>query len=126
MTKCRIWIGWAAIAHAAITFLPLPLPILPPSQWMGLAYSIPVIGMALLTLLPMLLFAAGIGLVKQWDGGRKLFAIWAAIIGAGALSSLSYDLTSALIDLAIVTICLVILFWSDWRKIRWQQRVGRR
>lgn len=96
--------------------------MLPPSQWVGLAFLLPGIGMAALTLLPMLLFAAGIGLVKEWDGGKKLFAIWAAIAGAGALFGLSNDMQGAIIDLVILGLCLIVIFWNDWRRIRWKMR----
>ncbi len=118
MEKYRTWIGWGAIGHAALSFLPIPLPMLPPSQWIGMAFLVPGIGMAVLTLLPMLLFAAGIGLIKGWGGGKKLFAIWAAIAGAGALAGLQYDPQSSMIDLALLGACLGIVFWGDWPKRR--------
>ena len=116
MEKLRIWIGWGAIGHAALSFLPTPLPPLPPASWTLLALQIPVIGMLLMMAVPMLLFAAGIGLVKGMNGGRILFAIWAGIAGAGTLVALSYGLSTAMIDLVIIGSALAVVWWGFWKK----------
>ena len=79
MKKYRNIVGWGAIVVSALAFLPLPLPALPPMLSAGMLRAVPAIGTILMLLSPMLLFAAGIGLVRGWDGGRKLFVIWAAI-----------------------------------------------
>ena len=81
MEKYRHIIGWGAIVVAALNFIPLPLPALPPMLTAEMVLLLPGLGPVLLMLAPMLLFAAGIGLVKGWDGGRKLFVIWAGVGG---------------------------------------------
>ncbi|WP_211051286.1 hypothetical protein [Parasphingorhabdus halotolerans] len=116
MPKYRIWIGWGAIAHASLSFLPLPIPIPPPSQWLNLAGLAPQLSMVVLNLLPMLLFASGIGLIKGLDGGRKLFAVWAIIAGAGAFVSLQTNPVWAVVDLAVLGACLAVVFWREWRR----------
>ena len=95
MKQYRETIGWGAIVVAALNFIPVPLPTLP----------------------PMLLFAAGIGLVKGWDGGRKLFVIWAAISGLAALAGLQYDPVGPAVDLAVIGACLAVVLWGDWRRL---------
>ena len=102
---------------AALNFLPLPLPVLPPMLSSPMFLLLPALGPILLMIAPMLLFAAGIGLVKGWDGGRKLFVVWAAISGAAALAGLQYDPVAPVVDLAVMAACLLVVLWGDWRRL---------
>ncbi|MGB5484809.1 hypothetical protein [Parasphingorhabdus sp.] len=117
MEKYRTYIGWGAIVVAALNFLPLPLPTLPPMLSTSMFLLLPAIGPILMMISPMLLFAAGIGLVKGWDGGRKLFVIWAAIGGLAALAGLQYNPVEPAVDLAAIGACLVVVLWGDWRRL---------
>lgn len=117
MEKYRQIIGWGAIVVAALNFLPIPLPALPPMLTAPMALLLPGLGPVLMMLMPMLLFAAGIGLVKSWDGGRKLFVIWAVIGGVVALAGLQYDLVKAAVDLAVIGVSLAVVLWGDWRRL---------
>lgn len=117
MKQYRIIIGWGAIIVAALNFLPLPLPTLPPMLSSSMFLLLPGVGGVLMMLSPMLLFAAGIGLVKGWDGGRKLFLIWAVIGGLAALGGLQYDAVASVVDLMTIAVCLVVVLWSDWRRL---------
>lgn len=116
MEKYHGWIAWAAIAHASLTFLQIRLPL--PSHWDELAHFLPAIKGILLTIMPMLLFAAGIGIIKQWEGGRPLFALWAAIAGVGALIGLQYDPIFSTLDLAILGGSVALLYWRPRRRQR--------
>jgi hypothetical protein len=117
MKQYRETIGWGAIVVAALNFLPLPLPALPPMLSASMFLLLPAIGPILMMISPMLLFAAGIGLVKGWDGGRKLFVIWAAISGLAALAGLQYDPVAPAVDLAVIGASLVVVVWGDWRRL---------
>jgi len=117
MDKYRITIGWGAIIVAALAFLPLPLPALPPMLSASMVLLLPGLGPVLMMLSPMLLFAAGIGLVNGWDGGRKLFVIWSVIGGLAAVAGLPYDPVRSMVDLAVIGGCLVVLLWGDWRRL---------
>ncbi len=117
MEKYRIYIGWGAIIVAALNFIPIPLPALPPMLSSSMFLLLPGVGPVLLMLVPMLLFAAGIGLVKGWDGGRKLFVIWGAIAGLAALAGLQYSAAEPVVDLAVIGACLVVVLWGDWRQL---------
>lgn len=114
MEQYRIMVGWGAIAVAALAFLPLPLPLLPPMLSARMLMLVPAIGPMLMLLSPMLLFAAGIGLV---NGCRKLFLVWAVIGGLAAVAGLPYDPVRAMVDLAVIAGCLVVLLWGDWRRL---------
>ncbi|WP_417622610.1 hypothetical protein [Parasphingorhabdus sp.] len=120
MKKYRETIGWGAIAVAALNFLPLPLPALPPMLSASALLLLPAIGPVLIMLSPMLLFAAGIGLVKGWDGGRKLFVVWAVIGGLAALGGLQYTPADSVVDLAVIVACLVVILWQDSRRLLWR------
>jgi hypothetical protein len=117
MEQYRHIIGWGAIVVAALNFLPLPLPALPPMLTASMVLLLPGLGPVLMMLSPMLLFAAGIGLVKGWDGGRKLFVVWAVIGGLGALAALEYELVRAVVDLAVIGGSLAVVLWGDWRRL---------
>ncbi|AMO72326.1 hypothetical protein [Sphingorhabdus sp. M41] len=117
MEKYRHIIGWGAIVVAALNFLPLPLPALPPMLTGSMLLLLPGLGPILMMLSPMLLFAAGIGLVKGWDGGRKLFVVWSVIGGLSALAGLEYDLVRAVVDLAVIGASLTVVLWGDWRRL---------
>ncbi len=117
MEQVRITIGWGAIVVAALDFLALPLPALPPMLSASMVLLLPGLGPVLMMLSPMLLFAAGIGLVKGWDGGRKLFVIWSVIGGLAALGGLPYDALASVVDLVTIGACLVVVLWGDWRKL---------
>ena len=65
MERFREYVGWGAIILSALYFIPVPLPVLPPMLTASVPVAGPrVFGQILLMLYPMLLFAAGIGLVK--------------------------------------------------------------
>jgi len=115
MEKYREYIGWGAIVLAALAFLPIPLPALPPMLSSSTLMLIPGVGAVLLTLYPMLLFAAGIGLVKGWHGGRQLFAAWSAIAIPAALAGFQYNYVFSIVDLVVIAGCILVLFWGDWR-----------
>ncbi len=117
MDQYRIYIGWAAIVVAALEFLSLPLPALPPMLSSAAYILLPGLGPVLIMLSPMLLFAAGIGLVKEWDGGRKLFLAWSVLGGLAALAAFSYDPVPASVDLVVIAACLVVILWGDWRRL---------
>lgn len=117
MKQYRHIVGWGAIIGAALNFLPLPLPALPPMLTADMVLLLPGIGPVLMMLSPMLLFAAGIGLVKGWDGGRKLYAAWTVIGGLSALAALEYDLVAASVDLAVIAGSLAVVLWGDWRRL---------
>ena len=117
MNQYRIYVGWGAIAVAALNFLPLPLPALPPMLSSAMFLLLPGLGPVLTLLSPMLLFAAGIGLVRGWDGGRKLFVVWAVIGGLAAIAGLSYIPLAATVDLAVIAACLAVVLWGDWRRL---------
>ena len=117
MEKYRQYIGWGAIVVAALKFLPIPLPVLPPMLSSSMLLLLPGVGPVLMMLAPMLLFAAGIGLVRGWDGGRKLFLVWAVIGGLAALGGWQYNLVASVVDLVVIAGCLVVLLWGDWRTL---------
>lgn len=117
MKKYREYIGWGAIVVAALSFIPVPLPALPPMLSAPMLMLLPGVGPVLMLLVPMLLFAAGIGLVKGWDGGRKLFVVWAVIGGLAAIAGLSYIPMAATVDLAVIAASLVVVLWGDWRRL---------
>jgi hypothetical protein len=117
MEKYRQYIGWGAIVVAALKFLPIPLPVLPPMLSSSMLLLLPGVGPVLMMLAPMLLFAAGIGLVRGWDGGRKLFLVWAVIGGLAALGGWQYSPVASVVDLAVIATCLVVLLWGDWRRL---------
>lgn len=117
MEKYRAFIGWGAIIVSALKFIPLPLPALPPMLSSPMFMLLPGIGPVLMLLAPMLLFAAGIGLVKGWDGGRKLFLVWAVIGGLAALAGLQYSAVESAVDLTVIGVCLVVVLWGDWRQL---------
>ena len=117
MKQYRHYVGWGAIIVAALNFLPLPLPPLPPMLSSAMLMLLPGIGPVLMMLAPMLLFAAGIGLVRGWDGGRKLFLAWSIIGGLSALAGLQYFPMTAAIDLTIIGLCLLVVLWGDWRRL---------
>ena len=117
MKQYRHYVGWGAIIVAALNFLPLPLPPLPPMRSSAMLMLLPGIGPVLMMLAPMLLFAAGIGLVRGWDGGRKLFLAWSIIGGLSALAGLQYFPMTAAIDLTIIGLCLLVVLWGDWRRL---------
>ncbi|MBQ0772762.1 MAG: hypothetical protein KBT59_13010 [Sphingomonadales bacterium] len=117
MKQYRHYVGWGAIIVAALNFLPLPLPPLPPMRSSAMLMMLPGIGPVLMMLAPMLLFAAGIGLVRGWDGGRKLFLAWSVIGGLSALAGLQYFPMTATIDLTIIGLCLLVVLWGDWRRL---------
>ena len=117
MKQYRPYVGWGAIIVAALNFLPLPLPPLPPMLSSAMLMLLPGIGPVLMMLAPMLLFAAGIGLVRGWDGGRKLFLAWSIIGGLSALAGLQYFPMTAAIDLTIIGLCLLVVLWGDWRRL---------
>ena len=116
MEKYRNYIGWGAIALAALRFLPLPLPLLPPMLSSGQFMQMPLLGGVLLMLFPMLLFAAGICLVKGMDAGKNLFAIWAGFGGLAAMMNLQYNPVEAAVDLTMLGTCLVVLYWGAWKR----------
>jgi hypothetical protein len=117
MEQVRIYIGWGAIVVSALNFLPLPLPALPPMLSAAAMMLAPGIGTVLMMLSPMLLFAAGIGLVRGWDGGRKLFLVWSVVGGLAALGGLQYDAVASAVDLAVIGLCLAVVLWGDWRRL---------
>ncbi|MFK7842670.1 MAG: hypothetical protein AB8B54_10430 [Sphingorhabdus sp.] len=117
MEKYRDTIGWGAIIIAALSFLPIPLPALPPMLSSSMFMLLPGLGSVMMMIVPMLLFAAGIGLVKGWDGGRKLFVIWAALSGLAALGGFQYSPNDSIVDLVIIAACLVVVLWGDWRQL---------
>jgi len=117
MKQYRHIVGWGAIIVAALNFLPLPLPALPPMLTASMLLQLPGLGPVLMMLSPMLLFAAGIGLVKGWDGGRKLFVAWAVIGGLSALAAFGYDPVAATVDLAVIAGSLAVVLWGDWRRL---------
>ena len=118
MQKYREYVGWGAIIVSALSFLNLPfLPALPPMLSAGMLMAVPALGAVLMMLVPMLLFAAGIGLIKGWDGGRQLFVIWALIGALAAFSGLSYIPVAAALDLVLIGVSLVIVLWGDWRRL---------
>ena len=118
MDKYRHIVGWGAIIVAALYFIPLSLPALPPMlSSSAILMLLPGIGPVLMMLAPMLLFAAGIGLVRGWDGGRKLFLAWSIIGGLSALAGLQYFPMTAAIDLTIIGLCLLVVLWGDWRRL---------
>tara|TARA_R110001606_G_scaffold223389_1_gene371357 strand:- start:4082 stop:4447 length:366 start_codon:yes stop_codon:yes gene_type:complete len=117
MEKYRHIIGWGAIVVAALNFIPLPLPALPPMLTAEMVLLLPGLGPVLLMLAPMLLFAAGIGLVKGWDGGRKLFVAWAVIGGLSAVAGLDYAPVEAMVDLVVIGVSLAVVLWGDWRRL---------
>jgi len=117
MKQYRIIVGWGAIVVAALAFLPLPLPLLPPMLSAQMLLLVPTLGPVLMLLSPMLLFAAGIGLVKGWDGGRKLFLVWAVIGGLAAVGGWSYQPVRAMVDLTVMAGGLVVVLWGDWRRL---------
>jgi hypothetical protein len=117
MKKYREYIGWGAIVVAALSFIPVPLPALPPMLSAPMLMLLPGVGPVLMLLVPMLLFAAGIGLVRGWDGGRKLFVVWAVIGGLAAIAGLTYIPMAAAVDLAVIAVSLVVVLWGDWRRL---------
>ncbi|VWX58921.1 hypothetical protein [Sphingorhabdus sp. 109] len=117
MEQYRHIVGWGAIAVAAITFLPLPLPALPPMLTASMVMLVPGLGPVLMMLMPMLLFAAGIGLLKGWDGGRKLFVVWAVIAGLAAVAGLDYLPVAAMVDLTVIGASLAVVLWGDWQRL---------
>lgn len=117
MEKYRHLIGWGAIAVAALHFIPLPLPPLPPMLSSAMFLALPAIGPVLMMLSPMLLFAAGIGLVKGWDGGRQLFVIWSVVGGLAALGGYQFDPMRSTIDLVVIAVALAVVLWGDWRRL---------
>ena len=117
MKQYRPYVGWGAIIVAALNFLPIPLPALPPMLTAPMMMLLPGIGPVLMMLSPMLLFAAGIGLARGWDGGRKLFLAWSLIGGLSALAGLQYIPMTAAIDLTIIGVCLLVGLWGDWRRL---------
>ncbi|MEO9601445.1 hypothetical protein [Parasphingorhabdus sp.] len=118
MKQYRDTIGWGAIIVAALHFLPIPiLPALPPMLSSSMFLLLPGLGPVLMMIAPMLLFAAGIGLVKGWDGGRKLFVIWAALSGLAAIGGFQYSPSDSIVDLAVIAACLVVVLWGDWRQL---------
>ncbi|NCN84571.1 MAG: hypothetical protein GW808_09210 [Sphingomonadales bacterium] len=118
MEKYREYIGWGAIIVAALSFLRLPfLSALPPMLSAPMLMMLPGVGPVLIMLVPMLLFAAGIGLVKGWDGGRKLFVVWAVIGGLAAVAGLQYIPAAAAVDLAVIGVSLLVVLWGDWRRL---------
>ncbi|MEJ6594093.1 hypothetical protein [Parasphingorhabdus sp.] len=117
MEKYRQTIGWGAIFVAALKFLPIPLPVLPPMLSSSMLLLLPGVGPVLMMLAPMLLFAAGIGLVRGWDGGRKLFLVWAVIGGLAAFGGWQYNPAASAVDLAVIAACLVVVLWGDWRRL---------
>jgi hypothetical protein len=122
MNKYREYVGWGAIILAALNFLPIPLPSLPPMLTAGALMMVPGLGKILLMLYPMLLFAAGIGIVKGWDGGKKLFGVWSMFAIPAAIASFQFNYVFAAVDLAVIVGCLVIIFWNDLRKRQWSRR----
>ena len=121
MDRYREYVGWGAIILSALYFIPVPLPILPPMLTAGSLMLVPALGQILLMLYPMLLFAAGIGLVKGWDGGKKLFAVWCLLAVPAAIASFKFDHISAAIDLLVIAGCLAVIFWDDRRKLNWRR-----
>ncbi|MEQ8741692.1 hypothetical protein [Parasphingorhabdus sp.] len=117
MKQYRHYVGWGAIIVAALNFLPIPLPALPPMLTAPMMMLLPGIGPVLMMLSPMLLFAAGIGLARGWDGGRKLFLAWSIIGGLSALAGLQYIPMTAAIDLTVIGACLLVVLWGDWRRL---------
>ncbi len=117
MEQYRHIVGWGAIAVAALNFLPLPLPALPPMLTAPMMMLLPGLGPVLMMLSPMLLFAAGIGLVKGWDGGRKLFVAWAVVSGLSAVAGLDYAPVEAMVDLVVIGVSLAVVLWGDWRRL---------
>jgi len=117
MEKYRQTIGWGAIVVSALKFLPIPLPVLPPMLSSSMLLLLPGVGPVLMVLAPMLLFAAGIGLVRGWDGGRKLFLVWAVIGGLAAFGGWQYNPVASVVDLVVIAGCLVVLLWGDWRRL---------
>tara|TARA_R110000824_G_scaffold150891_1_gene321698 strand:+ start:797 stop:1171 length:375 start_codon:yes stop_codon:yes gene_type:complete len=117
MKQYREYVGWGAIVVAALNFLPIPLPALPPMLSSSMFLLLPGLGPILMMLAPMLLFAAGIGLAKGWDGGRKLFVIWAAISGLAALAGLQYSPVEPAVDLVVIGASLAVVLWGDWRSL---------
>ncbi len=118
MEKYREYIGWGAIIVSALSFVRLPfLPALPPMLSSPMLLLLPGVGPVLMMLVPMLLFAAGIGLVKGWDGGRKLFVVWAVIGGLAAIAGLPYIPVAAAVDMAVIGVSLVVVLWGDWRRL---------
>lgn len=116
MEKYRTAVGWGAVGMAALTFLPIPLPDLPPMLNAPMLLTLPLLGKILLIIHPMLLFAAGIGLIKGWDGGKKLFALWSALAIAAALVGWQYNYIFAGADLLVIFVALGIVYWGAWRK----------
>ena len=108
---------------AALNFLPVPLPSLPPMLTAGALMLVPGLGKILLMLYPMLLFAAGIGLVKGWDGGKKLFGVWSIFAVPTAIASFKFSQIFAAVDLAVIAGCLIVIFWNDGRKMWWRRRL---
>lgn len=121
MNKYREYVGWGAIIMAALSFLPIPLPALPPMLTSTALMQVPGLGKILLMLYPMVLFAAGIGIVKGWDGGKKLFAVWSMFAIPAAISSFKFNYVFAAVDLTVIAGCLVVIFWNDWRKFKWRR-----
>lgn len=115
MDKYRQYVGWGAIIVSALYFIPVPLPLLPPMLTASGLLLVPALGQVLLMLYPMLLFAAGIGLVKGWDGGKKLFAIWCIFAVPAAIASFQFNHVFAALDLAVIAASLLVIFWKDIR-----------
>lgn len=69
-------------------------------------------------LYPMLLFAAGIGLVKGWEGGKKLFGVWSMFAIPAAVAGFKYNYVFATVDLFIITGCLIVVFWQNLHGFR--------
>lgn len=122
MNKYREYVGWGAIILAALNFLPIPLPSLPPMLTAGALMMVPGLGKILLMLYPMLLFAAGIGIVKGWNRGKKLFGVWSMFAIPAAIASFKYNYVLAAVDLAVIVGCLIVIFWNDWRQFNWRRR----
>ena len=122
MEKYRQTVGWGAIIVSALHFIPIPLPSLPPMLSSPMFLLLPGIGPVLMMLAPMLLFAAGIGLVRGWEGGKKLFLVWAAIGGLAALGGFAYSPVESAVDLVVIGGCLVVIFWQDGRRWLWRVR----
>jgi len=117
MKKYRNIVGWGAIVVSALAFLPLPLPALPPMLSAGMLRAVPAIGTILMLLSPMLLFAAGIGLVRGWDGGRKLFLAWAVIGALAAFGGWAYQPVRAMVDLVVIAGSMAVVLGRDWRRL---------
>ena len=57
------------------------------------------------------------------DSGKKLFGVWSMFAIPAAIASFKYNFIFAAVDLIVIAGCLIVIFWNDWRKMRWRRRL---